>query len=151
MKIVELLSQKNILLDMKAQNKEEVWRTLAEGFYQNGVISDVEQYLKDVKKRESEGTTGVGLGIAIPHAKSAAVKEPALAMARLIEGIDVASLDGSKADMVFLIAAPLHGEDIHLRALSKLASMLIYEDFLAAMRAAKTASDVIKVIDARES
>lgn len=150
MRIVELLSQNNILLDINAQSKEEVWRTLADSLYQSGVVSNLEQYLGDVKKRETEGTTGVGLGVAIPHAKSAAVKKPALAMARLIEGVDVASLDGSRADLFFLIAAPLHGEDVHLMALSKLASMLIYEDFLDAMRGVKTPADVIKVIGTRD-
>jgi fructose-specific phosphotransferase system IIA component len=151
MRIVELLSPENIYLDCEAKDKETVWQTLSESLHQTGAVVDVQGYLRDVKKRESEGTTGVGFGVAIPHAKSAAVKKPALAMARLNHGVDVASLDGTMADLFFLIAAPLHGEDVHLQALSKLARMLIYEDFLAAMRQAKTKPEIIQAISARET
>jgi len=150
MKIVDLLAKDCIVLDMEAKQIEDVWQVLADRLVQAGAVEDIEQYLQDIKKREQQGTTGVGFGVAIPHAKSAAVKRPALAMARLQEGVDVASLDGTKADLVFLIAAPLHGEDVHLRALSKLARMLIHESFLASLRTAKTADEVLAVIQARE-
>jgi fructose-specific phosphotransferase system IIA component len=150
MKIVELLKKDCIQLNLDLPSKEAVWRSLAESLDRTGAIIDVEQYLKDVRKREDEGTTGVGFGVAIPHAKSGAVQTAALAMARLSEAVDVASLDGSQADLFFLIAAPLQGENIHLQALSKLAGLLIYEDFLAALRQAATPEEVLEIIQIRE-
>jgi fructose-specific phosphotransferase system IIA component len=150
MRITELLAGNCILLDVDAQVKEDVWRIMADHLYKNGVIDNVGQFLNDVQKRELQGTTGVGFGVAIPHAKSGAVKKTALAMARLVEGIDVASLDGTKADLFFLIAVPLQGENVHLQTLSKLARMLVYESFLASLRAAKTTADILTTISEQE-
>lgn len=150
MKITELLAPERIVLGVDAKTKEEVWRLLAGRLQAAGVVTDVEQYLKDIAERESKGTTGVGFGVAIPHAKSAAVAVPALAMAQLAAGVDVESLDGSKADLFFLIASPANGADIHLRALSKLARMLMHESFLDALRTASTPAEIIAKISERE-
>ena len=151
MKIIELLNKECIALDQNLPTKEEVWRGLAERLYQSGAVADVDQYLRDVAQREAEGTTGVGFGVAIPHAKSNAVKTAALGMARLTAGVEVASLDGTKADLFFIIAAPLHADNLHLKALSKLAGMLIYEDFLAALRQAGSPEEVLQIIQAWEA
>jgi fructose-specific phosphotransferase system IIA component len=150
MKITELLIEKCVFLNVKANKKEEVWSLLANSLKEAGAVRDVEGYLADVHCREEKGTTGIGFGVAIPHAKSAAVALPALAMARLDAGIDVASLDGTKADIFFQIAAPINGEDVHLSALSRLARMLIHSSFLDALRQAKTPADVIAVIRERD-
>jgi len=151
MKITDLLANESILLDLKAETKEEVWATLAHSFQEIGAVHNVEQYLADVAIRESKGTTGVGFGVAIPHAKSEGVTKPALAMARLVKGVDVQSMDDSQADLFFLIAAPIHGEDIHLRALSKLARLLMHGTFLESLRKAKTQEEVKVAIEANES
>ncbi|HEY8910960.1 MAG TPA: fructose PTS transporter subunit IIA [Desulfosporosinus sp.] len=151
MKIIDLLDNESILLDLKAETKEEVWETLAHSFQEIGAVHNVEQYLADVAIRESKGTTGVGFGVAIPHAKSEGVTKPALAMARLVKGVNVQSMDDSQADLFFLIAAPIHGEDIHLRALSKLARLLMHGTFLESLRKAKTQEDVKAAIEANES
>ena len=151
MKITELLANESILLDLEMETKEDVWRVLAQSFLEIGAVHNVEQYLADVAIRESKGTTGVGFGVAIPHAKSEGVTRPALAMARLKKKIDVQSMDGSPADLLFLIAAPIHGEDIHLRALSKLARLLMHGNFLESLRTAKTPKEVKEAIEARES
>jgi len=151
MKITDLLADDSILLGLKAETKEEVWKALAHSFQEIGAVHNVEQYLVDVAIRESKGTTGVGFGVAIPHAKSAGVTRPALAMARLKKGIDVQSMDGSNADLFFLIAAPINGEDIHLRALSKLARLLMHGSFLESLRTAKTKEEVKAAIEANES
>ncbi|VBB07816.1 phosphoenolpyruvate-dependent sugar phosphotransferase system eiia 2 [Lucifera butyrica] len=150
MKIVDLLNEDRIVLGIDAATKEDVWRILADTFVKSEAVSDVDAYLQDVKKREEHGTTGVGFGIAIPHAKSAAVIKPALAMGRLKNAVDVQSLDGTRADLFFLIAAPEKGEDIHLRALSKLARMLMHESFLKGLRQAATGREVREVIEANE-
>jgi len=151
MKITELLANESILLDLEIETKEDVWRVLAQSFQEIGAVHNVEQYLADVAIRESKGTTGVGFGVAIPHAKSEGVTRPALAMARLKKTLDVQSMDGSQADLLFLIAAPIHGEDIHLRALSKLARLLMHGNFLESLRTAKTPKEVKEAIEARES
>jgi len=150
MKITDLLANESILLDLKAETKEAVWETLAHSFQEIGAVHNVAQYLADVAIRESKGTTGVGFGVAIPHAKSEGVTKPALAMARLVKGVDVQSMDDSQADLFFLIAAPIHGEDIHLRALSKLARLLMHGTFLESLRKAKTQEEVKAAIEANE-
>lgn len=151
MKITELLADESIILGLKSETKEEVWKTLAQSFQKIGAVHDTEKYLDDVAIRETKGTTGVGFGVAIPHAKSEGVTRPALAMARLEKGIDVQSLDGSQADLFFLIAAPIQGEDVHLHALSKLARLLIHGSFLESLRNAKTQAEVKATIEAYES
>ena len=150
MKITELLANESIFLDFKVETKEEVWEALAQSFQEIGAVHNVAQYLADVAIRETKGTTGVGFGVAIPHAKSEGVTRPALAMARLKKAIDVQSLDGSQADLLFLIAAPIQGEDIHLRALSKLARLLIHGSFLESLRTAKTQEELKAAIEAHE-
>jgi len=150
MKITELLTADRILLDITVSTKEEVWNILAQAFEKTGAVLDRASYLNDVAKRETLGTTGVGFGVAIPHAKSAAVLKPALAFARVTHPLDVQSLDGTKADLFFLIAAPVNGEDVHLQALSRLARMLIHEDFLADLRSANSAEEVQTALQARE-
>ncbi len=151
MKITELLAPSRIILHAEASTKEEVWDLLAQTFEQTGVISNRQDYLADVNKREMLGTTGIGFGVAIPHAKSAVVLTPALAFARLAMKVDVQSLDGSEADLFFLIAAPLHGDDIHLQALSRLARMLMHADFLLALRTAETADEICQVLQLQEA
>lgn len=151
MKISDLLANESILLGLKAVTKEEVWEALAQSFQEIGAVHNKAQYLADVAVREAKGTTGVGFGVAIPHAKSEGVTKPALAMARLEKGVDVQSMDDSQADLFFLIAAPIHGDDIHLRALSKLARLLMHGTFLESLRSAKTQADVKVAIEANES
>ena len=151
MKITELLANESIILGLKVETKEEAWETLAHSFQEIGAVHNVAQYLADVAIRETKGTTGVGFGVAIPHAKSEGVTRPALAMARLEKGVDVQSMDDSQADLFFLIAAPIHGEDIHLRALSKLARLLMHGSFLESLRVAKTQAEVKAAIEVHES
>lgn len=151
MKITELLTTNRIVLNATAATKEEVWNLLAQTFELTGIVSNKNDYLADVNKREALGTTGIGFGVAIPHAKSAAVLAPGLAFARLTNKVDVQSLDGSTADLFFLIAAPLQGDDIHLQALSRLARMLMHADFLVTLRTAKTSDEICKVIQLQEA
>lgn len=151
MKITDLLSENCVFLNVKAQEKEAVWSLLGESLEKCGAVSNLAGYLSDIKAREDKGTTGVGFGVAIPHAKSSAVTRPALAMARLETGVDVASLDGSLADLFFQIAAPVNGEDIHLKALSKLARMLMHTAFRDALRQAQTPAEILDVIRQKEA
>lgn len=150
MKIKDRLSKNCILLDLDAKSKEEAWNILADRLQQSGAVSLAEQYLEDVAAREGLGTTGVGYGVAIPHAKSAAVSNPCVAMARLTNPIDVKAVDGAGADLVFMVGAPVDGIDVNLQILSTLARMIRHDSFLAALRSAATPQEVIAVIGEQE-
>ena len=113
----------------------------------SGNISNIEAYTKQVMAREEESTTGVGEGIAIPHGKCDAVTRPGLAAMIIRDGVDYDSLDGEPVNVLFLIAAPNTKDNVHLDVLSKLSVLLMDEDFTAALKAAKTTDEFLKVID----
>ncbi|CUH94305.1 hypothetical protein P22_0371 [Propionispora sp. 2/2-37] len=150
MKIKEHLLENCIVLDLDVKNKEEAWNLLADRLQQSGVVSIAEQYLEDVAARESLGTTGVGYGVAIPHAKSAAVSNPCVAIARLSKPIDVNAVDGAGADLVFMVGVPVDGVDVNLQILSTLARMIRHDSFLAALRSAATPQEVIAIVGEQE-
>lgn len=146
MEIRELLQAECVVLDAKAASREEAWGILAGALAQSGAVKDAAVYLQAVAAREAQGSTGVGFGIAIPHAKSAAVARPALAMGRFSPALDVQALDGEPADLMFLIAAPEGADEVHLKALAKLARMLMHEAFRADLRQAPDAAAVLAAI-----
>ncbi|MBA8817415.1 PTS system fructose-specific IIC component [Microbacterium halimionae] len=126
-------------------DKAAVIRALAERVVAQGRATDAEALFADAWAREQKDETGLPGGIAIPHAKSAAVTEASLAFARLAPGIDFGADDGP-ADLVFLIAAPADAAEAHLAVLSKLARSLMQDDFTSGLRAAKTADDVVTIV-----
>lgn len=129
MNIVELLTAKTILLDVEATNKQDVLEELINQLDKAGKLNDSQSFMQDILAREMQSTTGIGDGIAIPHAKSAAVKSPAIAFGRSKEGLDYESLDGQPAHLFFMIAATDGANDAHLEALSRLATFLMDEKF----------------------
>ncbi|GAA5208267.1 PTS fructose transporter subunit IIABC [Microbacterium kyungheense] len=126
-------------------DKSAVIRALAERVVAQGRATDAEALYADAWAREQKDETGLPGGIAIPHAKSAAVTTPSLAFARLTPGVDFGAPDGA-ADLVFLIAAPADAAEAHLAVLSKLARSLMQEDFTAGLRAASSADDVVTIV-----
>ncbi len=150
MKIRDLLAPESIDLHGKPGTKEEVINAMVALMVASGKINDPETYRKGVFAREDEGTTGVGEGIAIPHCKSDAVTKPGLAAMVIPEGTDYDALDGEPVNLLFLIAAPNTKENIHLDVLSKLSTLLMDDDFTAALRAAKTVDEFLAVIDRAE-
>lgn len=150
MRITDLLKQESILLGAQPTDKESAIRELADLMEQGGNLKDKAQYVKDVLAREASGTTGLGDGIATPHAKSAGVKAAGLAAMTVPEGMDFASMDGNPARLFFLIAAPDAANDEHLAILSKLATMIMDPDFKEALIAAKTKEEFLSLIDAKE-
>lgn len=150
MRITDLLKQESILLGAQPTDKESAIRELADLMEQGGNLKDKAQYVKDVLAREASGTTGLGDGIATPHAKSAGVKAAGLAAMTVPEGMDFASMDGKPARLFFLIAAPDAANDEHLAILSKLATMIMDPDFKEALIAAKTKEEFLSLIDAKE-
>lgn len=106
MDIRSLLMKDIMIMDLKATTKSEVIDEMVHNYYEHGIIDDEDLYKKDIIKREEEGSTGMGDGIAIPHAHDAAVKKPAVQFARSVAGVDYDSMDGQPAHLFFMIAAP---------------------------------------------
>ena len=150
MKITDLLSKNAIQLNAKPVNKNETINKLVDLMMKNGNITDKEEYLKTVLKREEEGTTGIGLGIGIPHGKTKAVYKPGLAAMVIPNGVDFDALDGKPAKLIFLIAAPDTKENIHLEVLSRLSELLMDEEFREKLINAKTPEEFLKYIDEAE-
>ena len=151
MRIRELLAVESIDLNAKAANKKEALDHAVDLMARSGKIGNVETYRNGVYAREEEGTTGIGEGIAIPHCKSDVVKAPGLAAMRVAGGVDFQSLDGEKADLIFLIAAPNTKDNVHLDVLSKLSVLLMDEKFTNDLRNAKSVEEFLHVIDVAES
>ena len=151
MKITDLLSEKAINLHGKANSKEEAIIQLVDLMVENENINDKEAYKQAVLKREEEGTTGIGEGIAIPHGKTDAVEKPGLAAMIIPDGVDFKSLDGNPAKLLFLIAAPNTKDNVHLDVLSRLSTLLMDTDFRQALYNAKTPKEFLECIDKAES
>ena len=147
MRITELLKPESIDLNAAPKDKNDTIRQAVALMAKSGNISDIEAYTKQVMAREEESTTGVGEGIAIPHGKCDAVTRPGLAAMIIRDGVDYESLDGEPVNVLFLIAAPNTKDNVHLDVLSKLSVLLMDEDFTAALKAAKTTDEFLKVID----
>ena len=142
MDIRSLLMKDIMIMDLKATTKSEVIDEMVHNYYKHGIIDDEDLYKKDIIKREEEGSTGMGDGIAIPHAHDAAVKKPAVQFARSVAGIDYDSMDGQPAHLFFMIAAPEGGDNTHLQALAALSQVLMNPDVVTALKAADTPDKV---------
>ena len=151
MKIRDLLSRESIQLNVAPLSKAEAINKLADLMDASGKLFDKEQYIKDVLKREASGTTGLGDGIATPHAKSAGVKTAGLSAMTVPQGMDFESMDGLPSRLFFMIAAPDGSNDTHLELLSNLATMLMDPDFVNALVAAKNVDEFLSLIDAKEA
>lgn len=151
MKIVDLLKVESIDLKAKPQNKAAALEHLITLMERGGNIADKEEYKACVLRREEEGSTGIGEGIAIPHAKTSAVKAPGLAAMLVQDGVDFDSLDGEPAKLFFLIAAPDTEDNVHLDVLSHLSMLLMNDDFRSELLKAGSAKEFLSVIDKYEN
>lgn len=151
MRIQDLLTRDLICMNLRGSTKDEVIRELARVLDSAGKLNSLEDYIAAVYEREALGSTGVGLGVAIPHGKSAAVREPAVAFGKSIRGVDFQSIDGTPAHLIFMIAVPDSADDQHLRILATLSRMLIHEDFRKALMEADSPEDVFVAIQAKEA
>ena len=150
MKITDLLKPQSILLNASPTNKADAIYTLGDLMDKGGNLSDKAEYLKAVFTREESGSTGLGDGIATPHAKSAGVKEAGLAAMVVPNGVDFEALDGQPSRLFFMIAAPEGAADTHVEVLSKLATMVIDPDFKNALIQAATVDRFLELITAKE-
>ena len=150
MKITDLLKSQSILLNASPTNKADAIYTLGDLMDKGGNLSDKAEYLEAVFAREESGSTGLGDGIATPHAKSAGVKEAGLAAMVVPNGVDFEALDGQPSRLFFMIAAPEGAADTHVEVLSKLATMVIDPDFKNALIQAATVDRFLELITAKE-
>ena len=151
MKISTLTSTSLINLSLKSLTKEQVFTELTDMLLVDKRVTDAKGFIGDLKIREALGSTGIGLGIAIPHAKSSFVLTPSLVFGRSESGISFDSLDGEPAHLFFLIAMPETGSNMHLKALALLSRNLIHENFRNRLYKAKTNEDVIKILESIDS
>lgn len=150
MKIQDVLKKDVMLLDLQATSKEAVIDEMIASLVEKGYVTDFDVFKTGIMNREAQTTTGLGDGIAMPHAKNAAVKEATVLFAKSNKGIDYASLDGQPTDLFFMIAAPEGANDTHLAALAELSKYLMKARFADRLRAATNPEEVIAVFDTAE-
>ena len=142
----EMLTRECINLNLKAKTKEEVIDEIINMLDKAGRLNDKEEYKKEILKRESQSSTGLEEGIAIPHAKTKAVKVPSIAFGRSLKGVDYESLDGEPSKLFFMIAAPANATDSHIEVLSKLTTLLLDDDLRESLLNAKTEDEVLDLL-----
>ncbi|ALB28827.1 PTS fructose transporter subunit IIABC [Companilactobacillus heilongjiangensis] len=147
MDLKQLLLKDAMIMDLKATTKEDAIEEMVDKYYQVGVIDDKDLYKADILKREAQTSTGIGDGIAMPHARDKAVKRATVLFAKSAKGIDYQSLDGQPAYLFFMIAAPDGADNLHLQALAALSSLLINPELVKNLKAAKTADEVQTLFD----
>ncbi|HEM5300529.1 TPA: PTS sugar transporter subunit IIA [Streptococcus suis] len=151
MKIQDVLRKDVMLLDLQATSKEAVIDEMIASLVEKGYVTDFDVFKTGIMNREAQTTTGLGDGIAMPHAKNAAVKEATVLFAKSNKGVDYASLDGQPTDLFFMIAAPEGANDTHLAALAELSKYLMKAGFADRLRAATNPEEVIAVFDTAEA
>jgi len=144
--IQELIQPSYINLNLNAKNKREVMEAMARMLEKEKAIDDLEGFLEDIYAREAIMSTGIGYGIAIPHAKSSHVKIPSVIFARSDEGIAFDAMDGKDAHLFFMIAMPEDGTNAHLKVLAMLSRKLMHQAFRESLREATSIEEVLKLL-----
>ncbi|PFZ71944.1 PTS fructose transporter subunit IIC [Bacillus toyonensis] len=151
MKITELLKRDTVIMNLTASNKEAVIDELVEKLSGANRLNSKTEFKEAILKRESQSTTGIGEGIAIPHAKTKAVKQPAICFGRSVSGINYESLDGQPAHLFFMIAASEGANNTHLETLSCLSTLLMDEGFRKQLLEAKDEEELLRLFDEKEN
>ncbi len=146
MELLDLIDKRCIKLEVTSKNKQDLFDEMIDLLYDNDKIYNKEGFKEEILAREAQSSTGLGFNLAIPHTKNKEVKEPSIAIGFSKEGIDYDSLDGEPVNLVFMIAAPENGGDLHVTLLSQLAKMLIYDDFRESLLNAKSVDEVVQII-----
>ena len=147
MKISDLLIKERINLNLQSKDKKSVIREIAKLHDNTGILTDYEGYVGALNAREEQSSTALEEGIAIPHAKTEYVKQPALAMGRSTEGIDYESMDGEPSHLFFMIAAPAGADNTHIETLARLTQLLLDDDFRISLEKAETPDEVLDIIN----
>ena len=151
MKISDLLIKERINLNLQSRDKKSVIREIAKLHDNTGILTDYEGYVGALNAREEQSSTALEEGIAIPHAKTEYVKQPALAMGRSTEGIDYESMDGEPSHLFFMIAAPAGADNTHIETLARLTQLLLDDDFRISLEKAETPDEVLDIINKKEA
>lgn len=151
MKISELLVPEVMILDLKAKTKQAAFEEMINRLYEAGRITDKKVFLEGILARESQTTTGLGDGIAMPHAKNSAVKMPTVAFARSTAGVDYQAMDGQPVHLLFMIAVPANANNTHLEALASLSRYLLQDGFMDKLKQATTPDDVVNLFTTQET
>ncbi|WP_022819863.1 PTS fructose transporter subunit IIABC [Fusobacterium russii] len=147
MRIKDLLKKELMIMDLKATEKLSAIDEMVQKLKEESVLSDAEMFKESILKREERGTTGLGEGIAMPHAKTKAVKMPAVLFAKSKKGVNYDALDGEVVNIFFMIAATEGAHDSHIETLAQLSKMLINDNFVKELKACETSDEVYKLID----
>ena len=150
MKVGDLLHSQLINLELKATSKTEAIGELAALMAAGGFLNDVQEYIAAVMEREAIGSTGVGMGVAIPHGKSKAVCEACVAFGKSVPGVDFNGPDGP-AHLIFLIAVPENADNHHLKILAKLSRMLIHEEVRTQLEQATSKEEVLNALNSHDT
>lgn len=151
MRITDLMIQATMIMDLKAATKEAAIDELIGSLAASGRINDPVLFKEMILKREAESSTGIGGGIAMPHAKTKAVNEPTVVFAKSSGGVDFEALDGEAAHVFFMIAAPEGAGNTHLRTLAALSRLLIDAEFIAQLMKAETPAEVTALFDSKQT
>lgn len=147
MNITELLSINTIKLELTSKTKDDVIKEMANILDEDGKLLDKDKYIKAVTDREKEFSTGIGMGIAIPHGKSSGVKEASLVFGRSSDGIDYKSMDDELAHIFFLIAVPEESSDEHLKILAQISRKLMHKQLRDSLMKASSPEEVIALLE----
>ena len=151
MRIKDILSPESMIMDLKAKNKEDAIKEMADLEVATDIVNDEDAFIKSIWDRENESTTGIGGGIAMPHARNKSINKARVLFAKSKEGIDYNSLDGQPVHLFFMITAPAGADNTHLQALAKLSGLLIDPDLVEKLKATKTPEEVIDLFEKAEA
>lgn len=150
-KITDYLSENLIMLNMKAKTKDEALKELSELIEQSGKIKEKNMIYKALLEREGLGSTGIGKGVAIPHAKTEAAESLVIAFGISRDGVEFKSLDGEKVRLFFVFASPLKDSQIYLKVLARISRLIREKEFREKLLGCKTKEDIINCIKAEEN
>jgi fructose-specific phosphotransferase system IIA component len=145
-RLSEIIKKEGIILDLKSHEKVAVITELVDALKQIGLIDEAETFLSDILRRENLESTGIGLGVAIPHARTKSAKELMLTFGHSEKGVDFNSLDGKPSHLIFLIAAPEHEKSQYIMALARLSKILRKEGIRTMLNNADTPENVVEII-----
>ena len=151
MRIKDILSPESMIMDLKATTKDEAINEMADLEVATGIVNNKEKFVESIWAREKESTTGIGGGIAMPHARNEYINKARVLFAKSEKGVDFDSLDQQPVHLFFMITAPAGADNTHLQALAKLSSLLINPDLVEKLKAAKTADEVIDLFSQAET
>ncbi len=151
MRIKDILSPESMIMDLQATTKDEAINEMADLEVATGVVNNKEKFVESIWAREKESTTGIGGGIAMPHARNEYINKARVLFAKSEKGVDFDSLDQQPVHLFFMITAPAGADNTHLQALAKLSSLLINPDLVEKLKAAKTADEVIDLFSQAEA